>query len=83
MAGVVKRLRPRIVVPICVGSNPTTRPIKKVLAFAKTFFICVCEGENPLKCVSILWSSSGFFAECGGLFFGRNEVSEKKIRRHV
>ena len=39
MAGVVKWLRPRIVVPLCVGSNPTTRPIKKVLAFAKTFFI--------------------------------------------
>lgn len=29
MAGVVKWLRPRIVVPICVGSNPTTRPTKK------------------------------------------------------
>ena len=27
MAGVVKRLRPRIVVPICMGSNPITRPI--------------------------------------------------------
>ena len=26
MASVVKRLRPRIVVPICVGSNPTRRP---------------------------------------------------------
>ena len=48
MAGVVKWLRPRIVVPLCVGSNPTTRPIKKVLAFAKTFFIWVCEGENAL-----------------------------------
>ena len=29
MAPVVKRLRPRIVVPICMGSNPITRPIKK------------------------------------------------------
>ena len=27
MAGVAKWLRPRIVVPICVGSNPTSRPI--------------------------------------------------------
>ena len=27
MAGIVKWLRPRIVVPLCVGSNPTTRPI--------------------------------------------------------
>ena len=29
MASVVKRLRPRIVVPICVGSNPTRRPTKE------------------------------------------------------
>ena len=27
--------------------------------------------------------SSGLRAECEGLFFGRNEVSEKKIRSHV
>lgn len=27
MAPVVKRLRPRIVVPICMGSNPIRRPI--------------------------------------------------------
>ena len=39
MAGVVKWLRPRIVVPLCVGSNPTTRPTKNVLVFSKTFFI--------------------------------------------
>ena len=30
MADIVKRLRPRIVVPICVGSNPIFRPIIKV-----------------------------------------------------
>ena len=47
MASIVKRLRPRIVVPICVGSNPTTRPIKKTLALAKVFFIRASEGENP------------------------------------
>ena len=29
MAEVVKWLRPRIVVPICVGSNPIFRPIFK------------------------------------------------------
>lgn len=28
MVGVAKRLRPRIVVPTCVGSNPITHPIK-------------------------------------------------------
>lgn len=30
MAPVVKRLRPRIVVPICMGSNPIRRPINKL-----------------------------------------------------
>ena len=30
MAGVAKRLRPRIVVPIRMGSNPITRPIKNL-----------------------------------------------------
>ncbi len=39
MASVVKWLRPRIVVPICVGSNPTTRPIKKTVTFVTVFFI--------------------------------------------
>ena len=38
MAEVVKRLRPRIVVPICVGSNPIFRPIFKVSTFG-CFFI--------------------------------------------
>ena len=41
MAGVVKWLRPRIVVPLCVGSNPTTRPIKKTVTFVTVFFISV------------------------------------------
>ena len=27
MVGIVKRLRPRVVVPVYVGSNPTTHPI--------------------------------------------------------
>ena len=27
MVGIVKRLRPRVVAPVCVGSNPTTHPI--------------------------------------------------------
>ena len=35
MASIVKRLRPRIVVPICVGSNPTTRPIFRYYMFDK------------------------------------------------
>ena len=33
MAPVVKRLRPRIVVPICMGSNPIRRPILSVSLF--------------------------------------------------
>ncbi len=28
MVGIVKRLRPRVVAPVYVGSNPTTHPIK-------------------------------------------------------
>ena len=31
MAGIVKWSRPRIVVPICMGSNPITRPIFNIL----------------------------------------------------
>lgn len=27
MVGIVKRLRPRVVAPVYVGSNPTTHPI--------------------------------------------------------
>ena len=39
MADVVKRLRPRIVVPLCVGSNPIIRPIKKTVTLVTVFFI--------------------------------------------
>ena len=39
MADVVKWLRPRIVVPICVGSNPTIRPIFKLIGSTEPFFI--------------------------------------------
>ena len=38
MADIVKWLRPRIVVPICVGSNPTIRPIIRIRSFG-SFFI--------------------------------------------
>ena len=50
MAPVVKRLRPRIVVPICMGSNPIRRPIKKTVTFVTVFFIRVRVDENPLCC---------------------------------
>ena len=53
MAGFVKWLRPRIVVPLCVGSNPTTRPIKIPMTLVIGIFIMRCEDENPPKCVSI------------------------------
>lgn len=43
MAGVAKRLRPRIVVPICVGSNPITRPIKK-RPHLRGLFYCKIKG---------------------------------------
>ena len=31
MVGIVKRLRPRVVAPVCVGSNPTTHPINSYI----------------------------------------------------
>lgn len=43
MAPVVKRLRPRIVVPICMGSNPIRRPIfknSKIHKSLKRLFYC-------------------------------------------
>ena len=46
MASVVKRLRPRIVVPICMGSNPIRRPIIKKARSKASFFVSD-EGENP------------------------------------
>ena len=39
------------------------------------------EVEEPLQSLALLRGSSG--SECEGLFFGRNNISEKKIRRHV
>ena len=67
MAEVVKRLRPRIVVPICVGSNPTIRPIFKNRT-VRFFFYAGSRDENP-KCVSI-------FLGFGGFADGRHEQSE-------
>ena len=43
MAGVVKWLRPRIVVPICMGSNPISRPIYK-LSFDMELFFSIHNG---------------------------------------
>ena len=48
MAPVVKRLRPRIVVPICMGSNPIRRPIFKTLD-KRVFLYEHDEDENPFK----------------------------------
>ena len=54
MAGVVKWLRPRIVVPLCVGSNPTTRPIIKISTlYGCLFYFCDWD-ENPTK-RSLVW----------------------------
>ncbi len=38
MVGVAKRLRPRIVVPVFVGSNPITHPMKNSDVFTSEFF---------------------------------------------
>ena len=45
------------------------------------FFICVVVMRTLS---SEAWSEfERIFAECEGLFLERNDVSEKKIRRHV
>ena len=60
MASIVKRLRPRIVVPICVGSNPTTRPIKKQMAsLLSAFLFEYCEDENQLSVGSADFGKAG------------------------
>ena len=53
MAGIVKWLRPRIVVPIYVGSNPTTRPIKKTSTYVEVFCI-VWRDYKPTQNVSFV-----------------------------
>ncbi len=50
MADIVKWLRPRIVVPIYVGSNPTIRPIKQTSTFCRgLFYYANMDFENPLQ----------------------------------
>ena len=64
MASIVKRLRPRIVVPICVGSNPTTRPIKKQMAsLLSAFLFEYCKDENQLSVGSADFGKAGALAE--------------------
>ena len=59
------------------GFESHQAPHKKDFGFCQGLFYLNDEDENPFD------GSSEERAECGGLFFGRNEVSEKKIRRHV
>ena len=49
MAGIAKWLRPRIVVPICVGSTPTTRPIKSSVTSVAGLFIMQSLGRTHTK----------------------------------
>ena len=82
MASVVKWLRPRIVVPLCVGSNPTTRPTKEQVTFVTCSLVLVLrEDENPQQAEPV-WVRADFFAECGVLL--PSDVNhEGKTRRHV
>ena len=48
MAGVAKWLRPRIVVPIFVGSNPITRPIYKKTSI-EVFFNVYISTQNEIQ----------------------------------
>ena len=59
------------------GFESHQAPHKKDFGICQGLFYLSDEGENPFE------GSSEERAECGGVFFGRNAVSEKKIRRHV
>lgn len=75
MAPVVKRLRPRIVVPICMGSNPIRRPIKNKLPKG-SFLMRMMRMRTHFR-------FERERAKGGGSFFGRSKSSEKKVRRPV
>ena len=68
MASIVKRLRPRIVVPICVGSNPTTRPIKKQMtSLLSAFLLEYREDENQLLVGSADFGKAGVKRKRNGM----------------
>ena len=84
MAGVAKGLRPRFVVPIYVGSNPTIRPIYKKDYRKIVLFIY----DNRLIWVARTTRRSLVRfererAEGEGTFFGASKACEKKVRRPV
>ena len=54
MAPVVKRLRPRIVVPICMGSNPIRRPIFRKSLIYRLFNIIGESMKNLFLAILIL-----------------------------
>ena len=57
--------------------------IKRQMTKLSVFLFCLFFGREPTQNEVLSFGSSEIFAECGGLFFGRNKVSEKKNRRHV
>ena len=85
MVGVAKRLRPRIVVPVFVDSNPITHPRKKALAIASAFFqlnpplrvgeILLYNVKSSLRSGEIAAAVGGFnFTWCDSIKFHFDEV---------
>ncbi len=70
MAPVVKWLRPRIVVPICMGSNPIRRPILKA-PFSGVF---LCNGADKTHQGKPLKEFEHEAAEGGGFTTKRRRV---------
>ena len=70
MVGIVKWLRPRVVAPVYVGSNPTTHPIKPIVfslgyrqVVRQRILIPSSAGSNPATLANFSPSGCGDIAK--------------------